>query len=166
MTHCWGRQIKKGSGWFRHPKRFSQPGAATLLKEAAVGGWEVEGCTGGVGCTPWASAFSLRAWTMRKHMATSTTFHRQLRAGPDVGLGGGRSTEQKPSMDGGRGGVQCSGVGGAFVGAVQIKGLDEDSVSVCLLVCLCGRGMGVTAVNLNVSDRKTAADHYHKSDKR
>lgn len=49
-----------------------------------------------------------------------------------------------------------------FVGAVKIKSVDGDSVS----VCLCGRGMGVTAVNLNVSDRKTAADHYHKSDKR
>lgn len=69
---------------------------------------------------------------------------------------------------GGEGVLKCSrvGVGGAFVGAVQIKGLDEDSVSVCLHVCLCSRGMGVTAVNLNVSDRKTVADHYHKSDKR
>lgn len=36
----------------------------------------------------------------------------------------------------------------------------------CVCVYLCGRGMGVTAVNLNVTDRKTAVDHYHKSDKR
>lgn len=29
-----------------------------------------------------------------------------------------------------------------------------------------GVGMGVSAVNLDVTDRKTVADHYHKSDKR
>lgn len=36
-------------------------------------------------------------------------------------------------------------------------------------VCICaagGLGMGVSAVNLDVTDRKTVADHYHKSDKR
>lgn len=38
---------------------------------------------------------------------------------------------------GGCSGVGVGGVGGAtFVGAVQIKGLDEDSVSVC--VCVAG----------------------------
>lgn len=55
------------------------------------------------------------------------------------------------------------GGGGTFVGASGIKSAkDEDSVH----VYLCGRGMGVSAVNLDVTDRKTVADHYHKSDKR
>lgn len=57
------------------------------------------------------------------------------------------------------------GWGGTFVGASGIRSTqDEDSVYVH--VCLCGRGMGVSVVNLDVTDRKTVADHYHKSDKR
>lgn len=42
---------------------------------------------------------------------------------------------------------------------------DEDGVYVCICVAE-GVGMGVSAVNLDVTDRKTVADHYHKSDKR
>ena len=41
---------------------------------------------------------------------------------------------------------------------------DEEGVYVC--ICVAGGGMGVSAVNLDVTDWKTVADHYHKSDKR
>lgn len=40
------------------------------------------------------------------------------------------------------------------------------TVYICVCAYLCCRGMGVSAVNLDVTDRKTVADHYHKSDKR
>lgn len=44
------------------------------------------------------------------------------------------------------------------------KGSAQDKDGVC--VWRGEFGVGVNAVNLDVTDRKTGADHYHKSDKR
>lgn len=53
---------------------------------------------------------------------------------------------------------------GAFVGVDGIKG--ELGMRLVYMCVAGGWRVGVSAVNLDVTDRKTVADHYHKSDKR
>ena len=55
---------------------------------------------------------------------------------------------------------------GAFVELSEIEGVLRMRMA---YMCMCVAGgwwVGVSAVNLDVTDRKTVADHYHKSDKR
>lgn len=91
-TYCWRRQIKRGFGWFCHPKRFSQPGAATLLKRAVMGDgrWRVavEGCGAhrGLGLLT-SSLDDVRTQPLPSPFIDSCA-QRQKR-----GLGGNRSTE-------------------------------------------------------------------------